>query len=428
MQNLSLLGTLNRVEAPFIKVQIGDYTFGVYKKEAGNLEANGFYQAAKIVYPNYVKSLTIQKINGQVNTYTLTFVYPVTPGDDPNFFEKVFSSVSKTRKIVFTYGDASLPTYIYKDEEAIITAVQASFSMKTSSITYTVTAISRCVLAKSGCYTFINQTPKKPSDEIKRLLDEPQYGLKEIFYGMNNSAYVEMAGLIPGNDQEVQLETKTNISVLEYLSYLVSCMIPDGENPANNKQKTFYILTIVDIIDGRINVGNVTADELGGPFFRIIPVTKKLDNSDAYELDIGFPSNNIVTEFTVNNNENWSIFYDWQKELIPSDYVLRIDDAGEFEEIYAPSISSKNDEHITHVDDATWWTKLTEFPITATVTIRGLLRPAILMTNLRLNVYYYGNRHITSGLYIITKQVDTIDANGYRTQLTITRVSGADDQ
>ena len=129
MKDLSLLGALNRVEAPFIKVKIGDYTFGVYNKTAGNIEANGFYQAAKIVYPNFVKSLKIQKINGQVNTYTLTFVYPITPADDPNFFEKVFSSVSKTRDIVFTYGDASLPSYIYKDEEAIITNVQSSFSM-----------------------------------------------------------------------------------------------------------------------------------------------------------------------------------------------------------------------------------------------------------------------------------------------------------
>ena len=427
MANISLIGGLNRVEAPFIKITIGDYTFGVYNKEAGTLLSNGFYQTSKIVYPNFVKSLTIDKINGQVNQYSLSLVYPITPSDDPNFFEKVFSSVSKTRKIVFTYGDASLPNYIYKNEEAIITSVRSSFSMKSSTISYEVTAVSRAMLASSGCYTFVNTGNKKPSDEIKRILYDKTYGLQQIFTGMSRPEYVELAGLIPGNDQEVPLDTKSNISVLDYLKYLVDCMIPEGVPYNNNKQKSFYILTIVDIISGELNLGRITADELGGPFFRIMRVDKDIDNSDAYDLDIGFPSNNIITSFEINNNENYSIFYDWQKELIPTDYVLRLDDAGQWEEIYAPTISSDNDEYRTRVEDSTWWSKLTEFPITVRLTVKGLIRPAILMTHVRLKVYYYGKKHISSGLYIITKQTDSISSGGYRTSLTLTRVRGDTD-
>lgn len=423
-KNLSLLGSLSRIEAPFIKVTIGEYTFGIYQKSAATLEANGFYTAAKIMYPNYVQSLNIQKINGQVNTYTLNFVYPITPDDDPNFFEKVFSSVSKSRKIVFSYGDAMLPNYIYKDEEAIITDVRTQFNLQSSTITYTVSAVSRSVLSKSGCYTFINQSPKKPSDEIKKLLYNKEYGLQDVFYGMNNKEAVELAGLIPGDDAEVQLDSKTNISALDYLSYLVSCMIPIGESAENNKQRTFYILTIVDIVTSNINVGKLTADELGGPFFKIVKTSKNVENSDAYELDIGFPSQNIVTSFQIEDNQNYSIFYDWQQELNQNEYVQRIDDNANIYQEYAPVISSKNDEYRTRISDATWWTKLTEFPINATITLKGLLRPAILMSHLRLNVYYYGKKHISSGLYIITKQQDTVNSSGYRTTLNITRISG----
>lgn len=61
----------------------------------------------------------------------------------------------------------------------------------------------------------------------------------------------------------------------------------------------------------------------------------------------------------------------------------------------------------------------------ATITVQGLLRPARLLTYVRLNVIFPGgHKHISSGLYIITKQVDTIDMNGYRTQLEMTKVGG----
>jgi hypothetical protein len=56
--------------------------------------------------------------------------------------------------------------------------------------------------------------------------------------------------------------------------------------------------------------------------------------------------------------------------------------------------------------------------------IQGLLRPAHLMQYLRLNVIFPGgNKHISSGLYIVTKQQDDIGMSGYTTTLNITRIS-----
>jgi hypothetical protein len=47
------------------------------------------------------------------------------------------------------------------------------------------------------------------------------------------------------------------------------------------------------------------------------------------------------------------------------------------------------------------------------------------MQYLRLNVIFPGgHKHLASGLYIVTKQVDNINASGYTTQLTLTRISG----
>ena len=137
---------------------MGTYTFGVFSITTREKAKNekGFYKAYNIQYPNYVQSLTIVKINGQVNQYTLNISYPVTPLDDPNFFEKVFSSISNTRKIVFSYGDSTMPTYCYKDEEAIITNITQSFGFGSNGsaaavINYTISAVSGAALGTAAC-------------------------------------------------------------------------------------------------------------------------------------------------------------------------------------------------------------------------------------------------------------------------------------
>ena len=110
------------VETPFIIVKIGEYTFGVANKQKLS------YGNYKVDFPNYISDMTVEKINGTVNQYTLRMVYQITQNDDPNMFERIFSSISKTRKITFTYGDWSYPSYIYANEEAIITNINTNFS------------------------------------------------------------------------------------------------------------------------------------------------------------------------------------------------------------------------------------------------------------------------------------------------------------
>jgi hypothetical protein len=47
--------------------------------------------------------------------------YAITPNDDPNMIDKILGTVSRTRKIIFQYGDATIPGYMYRNEEALIT-------------------------------------------------------------------------------------------------------------------------------------------------------------------------------------------------------------------------------------------------------------------------------------------------------------------
>lgn len=66
---------------------------------------------------------------------------------------------------------------------------------------------------------------------------------------------------------------------------------------------------------------------------------------------------------------------------------------------------------------------MTQYPIKASITLRGLLRPAILMQNIKLNVYFYGRKHVSSGVYIITSQKDSISKNGYSTTLELIKIA-----
>lgn len=421
MANLvNLLAAPTRVETPFIKVTIGEFTFGKWDQQSYNKldkDTGRLQKITEIQFPNYVQSLNVVKVNGTVNQYTLQLSYPITDRNDPNFFEKVFGSVSKTRRIVFSYGDLSLPTYSYKDEEALITAVNSKFDMAGSCIRYTVKATSTSAPALSGNYTFTKKFAK-PSDEIKRLLFTKVYGLQELFTGMRDKGLVEQYNLIESDDIPVDIEAKTNISILDYLSYLVSCMTPvGGTKKARVIKSNVYAFNIIDDTSG----------VFGGPYFKVLKIrnnSQMVDNLCSYVIDVGYPTANIVTDLNIDNNENYSIFYDYTNELNDSDYSLRINDAGEIEYVYAPILSSSNDQLKTTEVERSWWTKVTSYPIRGSITLKGLLRPAILMTYIKLNILFYGRKHIHSGYYIITRQEDQVDASGFKTTLNLTRIAG----
>lgn len=416
----SLLSNQARIQAPWVKVTIGQYSFGVFDKQLKSkvVTNDGFYSTYNLQYPNYIQSLSIVKINGQVNQYTLHIVYPVRPNDDPNFFEKVFSSVSSTRKIVFSYGDATMPSYVYKDEEAIITKVSQQFNLEQSTISYKVDAVSSTIVGKTGAYNFMFSGNYKPSDLIKKIFKNNTYGLRSIFTGMNDS---NLNNLIAGDDKAVKITPQLKTTPLDYITYLVSCMLPAGSS-TDNLSNEIYILTIHDDTVYDRNYSDTLT--LGGPYFKVTKTSSSIEQADAYEVDIGFNTANIVSNFNIENNENYSLFYDYNAKLHPETYTRRLNNKGEWEDTYAPVYTSGTKTFSTEPEDVTWFSKITKYPISATLTIQGLLRPAQLMQYLRLNVIFPGgNKHISSGLYIVTKQVDNIGANGYTTTLSITKIS-----
>lgn len=418
MRRFNILESDVRVAAPFIEVKIGEYIFGTYSEQfASNIKRKDIDTYTLKRFPNYIQGLQVTKVNGQVNTYSLRIDYPITKGNDPNFFEKVFSSVSNNREIIFSYGDSNSPNFIYRQEKALITTVNQTMNFTSSVISYTIEAVSSGKLLTASAYNFPAVRNIRPSHLIKKLVKENKYGLQDIFTGMRDFDLVESRGLIAGGDKIKNIDAKTNIDIISYLKYLVMLM------ESEDNSKGLYIFTMVDDINGDFN----------GPYFQIYSSTAISKSVDNYVLNVGYPFNenplrssvpfqNVITSFNINNNETYSILYNYSKKLNDIEYISRIDDDGNLVELYSPVIYSNNLSGVADTYDKNWWKNMTEYPLTATITLKGFLKPALLMGKIELNVLFYGNSHISSGVYIITEQVDNLGYDGFFTTLKLVRV------
>lgn len=416
MRTLTAVPTL--VESPFIIVKIGDYTFGQVQKIKSTNKLD-------VTFPEYMKSVEITKVNGEVNTYKISMEYPITKGSDPNLIDYVFSSVSATRRLTISYGDWNSPAFIYKEEECLITNVSSNLDFSSPKIVYNID----CVSDAKGLQGINHNFPSweiQPSSLLYILLQSSVYRLTDIFTGMTDINKVKSYGLIQGGDKVVHIPAKLNCNIWDYINYVVGFMIPDNEDEQAITGKGFYRLSVID--DNR--------NELGGSYFTVtkisvtnnIALDNELTNSvldlGAYQLDIGYPSNNFVTNFSLQNDQEWSILYNASNKVDLKNYSYKITNTGELKRNYSPSLTRISNWDGTTAADKAWWTAVTEFPLKAVLTLKGLVRPTILMSYIKINVVFYGQKHISSGYYVIEKETDIVSESGYRTVLNLLRVKG----
>lgn len=391
-----LLSFPTYVEAPTILLDFNGILIGGY----GN---NGD------IYPNYISGMTVEKINGKINNYTINLSYQVRPGEDPNFIDKLISRTGYRNPLKIIYGDSMYDGGYFRDEELVITNVTHSEDISSYRINYIITAISSVGISKTAFNNFKAVT-SKPSAEIYNLLynsGEASNTLLSMFPGMQNRTLVSSYNMIPTTDSLVNISSMTNVSPLSRLSYLTAAMTNESGN------KSSYFLTYNDTRN----------NPLGGAYFKITEVNKTDVDSVSgavYSLDIGYPSDNNITNFSINTQDYWSLVYQNTGQLKTWEYG--IDDDGK---ITAEEVNLLNKGAYGKNDllSTKWWEEVTEYPISARVVIKGLLAPAMLMSYIDINTYFYGIKDMASGLYVVTSQKDSIQGSGYTTELTLLRVS-----
>lgn len=390
----TLLSYPTLVQAPTIVLNLNGVVIGGY----GNFGD---------VYPNYINSMTVDKTNGKINKYRINLTYQVRFGEDPNFIDKLLSRTGFTNKIQILYGDSN-GLKMFRDDEALITDVTFNESVSSKTINYTITAVSSIISASSIKGNYASKTDK-PSNLIHDLfysVSDTSRALLSALPGMSNVTLVNSSGLIPTNDEIVTTQPMMGVSPIAMLNYYVSGMY-------NSNTNSIYTLSFHDD----------TTNEFGGPYIKITEVgdtdTSAL-SGNYFEIDVGYPGENFVTDFSIDNGIYFPLVYKYNQNL--SRWVYDIDNDGNIFKTQTNPLISNNKFDRPNVVSIEWWKRVTEYPITASITIKGLLKPVMLGSYIRVNVLFYGNKDLASGLYAVTGQTDTISGNGYFTTLSLLRV------
>lgn len=392
--NLPVCPTI--VEAPFVQLNINGTIIGTYNK-------NNTYDN----FPNYIQGCKIIKTNGSINQYTISLIHQIRPGDNPNYIDELLSTVGYD-VITIMYGDGN-NNEIFRQDRILITDVQESFNFTSCNISYTISATSLSGLSITDKRNF-SEVEDKPSNIIRQLLYSEKSNLLEYFEGMRNKSIVDSMGMIPTNDKKVSIEAVANITPFDYLRKLVSLM----QNENDDKVSSYY-LTIEDGIDTII----------GGTYFKITEVGNGsiIANDFIYEVNVGYPDDNLIYNFNISTDYGYALAYNFGSSVSNVNY--RIDSVGEMVSKTANRVISN--EALFEGDNAiedNWWTQMTEFPVSATLTCKGLMKSMLLMSYIKVNCYYYGNKRIGSGMYVVIGQEDSLDGNGFRTSLNLLRVGG----
>ena len=372
---------LNPIEVPFIEMTLGGHTFGLRSADG---------------YPNYINGLNVVRTNGSMNEYTLNLVHQVSPGRNPNFIDELLAANSYN-KIQIKYGDAN-SNVVFIDSSALLTGSSVKFDFASSQISYAVRATSSVITTATHKLNYPAITDK-PSNVIRTLINNSATGLAEAFPKMRDANFVSQNNLIPNNDSVVSLEGVSNINSLNYLKQLVAAM-----TSTTSTSSTYYLI-------------------LQDDYFKIYEIDSANAAYDAsvYEVNLNYPDDNQIFSFNADTDFAWPIAYNYSGDVTEYNYNIGTNGIETYHSTPALVDFTSSQKQSTNDN---WWKQVTEFPTKATLECRGLLSPLLLMTYIKVNVLYYGQERLTSGVYIVTGQEDILTGAGYRTRLSLLRVAG----
>ena len=389
--NLTSYPTL--VQAPYIELDLNGVTIGGYNNDADK-------------YPNHLISMDIDKVNGRINNYTINIVHQIRAGEDPNLIDTLLSRTGYRNKVKIKYGDSAYSSF-FKEEEAYIIDVTHTDNVSSASINYTIKAISSVGSIQSATYQF-SSVIDKPSNQIIKLLYENASTSSEllgILEGMRNKSEALGKNLIPQDDDVISISGLKDASLIDRITQLVSIM-RDSTDPS-----VTYTLTYIDGKKPYFKIGKIKQTN----------ASKSVALKNCYYVDVGFPGDSFVTNFSLNNDVYWPMYYKYAGKF--SEYRYNIDYSGN---IYSQKIHplELDDKFQTkNVSQMNWWEYVRSYPVSASLTIKGLMKPAMLIENIYIYSTFYGQEDLATGIYSIIGQKDKVDGSGYSTTLELLKVS-----
>jgi len=212
---------------------------------------------------------------------------------------------------------------------------------------------------------------------------------------------------IASDDRVVDIPAKNSCDPLSYLNYLVTYMCSvTNEDTSNPLKDSTYKLCLYDSTFDEEQTSASSENTNKGAYFKVVKIladstdNRTLSTGNVYEVDIGYPSSGNVINFSISEDQSWSMLYNYAGNI--KETVYNIDSKGNLVTEYVPRLAMSTSLNKMTEAQKTWWTNMTAYPINATLTLKGLVTPVMLMDYIRINALFYGQRHIASGLYVIT--------------------------
>lgn len=134
------------------------------------------------------------------------------------------------------------------------------------------------------------------------------------------------------------------MDALSYINYLTSIMQPE-----NTQSGSVYALTMDDD----------NLNQVGGSYFKITEVggAESTSSQGNYQIDIGYPGTNYVSNFSINDNEQWTILYDTATANKNDEYQYTIDNSGNVVKQQSPALMRSQNTYKVEEFDKQWWKK-----------------------------------------------------------------------
>jgi hypothetical protein len=165
---------------------------------------------------------------------------------------------------------------------------------------------------------------------------------------------------------------------------------------------------------------------MGGAYLKLVR-TDEPTSPDEWTVDVGYPGTTDVFDFRLTERGMYSILYKYEQQLdwLGANVTMReLNEKGQIVNLARHPLAI--DPHLKKTTDvaANWWSQMVNYPISAILTIRGLIRPSILTTAVNINHWFYGQKFSTSGRYRIISDTVRLSGSGFFEDIGCLRVSG----
>lgn len=390
---------------PFIEFIVGGIKFATY-------ESNDYFMQMSCTFSGTGLDVA--------NQYSIQLAYMPKPNQDPNFIDEALAGVTADNKpVTIRFGYNGIPGYnlLSSTYKCLITGY--TVTIQNNYFYYTINCVSQGTMYREQRFNFPRVPNIDPinwiyqcwtgnikgleslSDQYDLKIDQDAYGhVEKMDIGYNKDS----EGNVTNNDSALN-----DVTVFEFLD-TVLYNIKDTDN-----DNAVYWYELVDTKEKQTVVIHRT----------VIESEKDLSGLATFTFDWGGnhqdnSTNNLILSFETEYKGEVNIAM--TEDIFSKKYAIdsegrKLTAMGYFEYLVPDYVRQD------YYRDAKFWSRSTLWAYNAQMELLGIPADIPIGAYIEVNPLIYGRKHHTAGIYIITGARCDISANGFRTNLSLTKVN-----